>query len=398
MSVTSPSDVYYDPYDVEIDADPYPVYRRLREEVPLYYNDRHDFFAVSRAEDVEAVLTDHETYISGRGAFLDFIRADVEMPPGLLIFEDPPAHSRHRRLLSRVFTPRRMAELEPQIRAYCARSLDPLLGSGQFDFVADLGAQVPMRTISMLLGIPESDQEAVRERSTGSMRTEPGQPMQVEEGFGDSGMFGEYIDWRATHPSDDLMTDMLRAEIEDETGTVRRLTREEILTYVSLVAGAGNETAARLIGWTGKVLADHPDQRRALVKDPLLIAAAIEEVLRFEPPGHNFARYVNKEVELHGTTVPKGSVLVFLIGSANRDDRRFDDGDRFDILRKPVKHFTFGYGIHYCLGAALARLEGQIALDEVLKRFPEWEIDHDNARMSSASVVRGWETLPAFIP
>ena len=167
---------------------------------------------------------------------------------------------------------------------------------------------------------------------------------------------------------------------------------------MSLVAGAGNETAARLIGWTGKAPADHPDQRRALAERPPPIAAAIEEVLRFEPPGHNFARYVNKEVELHGTTVPKGSVLVFLIGSANRDDRRFDDGDRFDILRKPVKHFTFGYGIHYCLGAALARLEGQIALDEVLKRFPEWEIDHDNARMSSASVVRGWETLPAFIP
>ncbi len=398
VSVTSPSDVYYDPYDVEIDADPYPVYRRLREEAPLYYNDRHDFFAVSRAEDVEAVLTDHQRYISGRGAFLDFIRADVEMPPGLLIFEDPPAHTRHRKLLSRVFTPRRMAELEPQIRSFCARSLDPLVGAGRFDFVADLGAQVPMRTISMLLGIPESDQEAVRERATGSMRTEPGQPMQVEEGFGDAAMFDEYINWRAQHPSDDLMTDMLQAEMEDETGRVRRLTREEILTYVSLVAGAGNETAARLIGWTGKVLADHPDQRRELVDDPALIPSAVEEVLRYEPPGHNFARYVGSDVELHGTTVPKGSVMVFLIASANRDERRYEDGDRFDILRKPVKHFTFGYGIHYCLGAALARLEGQIALHEVLKRFPEWEIDRDNAHMSSASVVRGWETLPAFIP
>jgi cytochrome P450 len=289
-----------------------------------------------------------------------------------------------------------MAELEPQIRAYCARSLDPIVGSGRFDFVADLGAQVPMRTISMLLGIPDSDQEAVRDETTGSMRTEPGQPMQIKT-VGNPETYAEYIEWRAKHPSDDLMTDLLAAEIEDETGTFRRLTREEILTYCGLIAGAGNETAARLIGWTGKVLADHPDQRRELVEDPLLIPAAIEEVLRYEPPGHNFARYVSRDVAFHETTVPEGSVLVFLIGSANRDDRRFEDGDRFDIHRKPVKHSTFGYGIHYCLGAALARLEGQIALDEVLKRFPEWEIDHDGAHMSSASIVRGWETLPAFI-
>jgi cytochrome P450/acetyl esterase/lipase len=392
----SGSDVYYDPYDVDIDADPYPVYQRLRAEAPLYYNERYDFFAVSRAEDVERVLTDHETFISGRGAFLDFIRAEIPMPPGMFIFEDPPTHTRHRKVVSRVFTPRRMAELEPQIRAHCARSLDPFVGSGRFDFVADLGAQVPMRTISMLLGIPESDQETVRDRTTGSMRTEPGQPMEIKE-VGSPEMYAEYIDWRAEHPSDDLMTDMLRAEFEDETGTVRRLTREEILTYCGLIASAGNETAGRLIGWMGKVLADHPDQRRELVEDPSLIPAAVEEVLRFEPPGHNFARYVSRDVELHGTTVPEGSVMLYLIGAANRDERRFPDGERFDIHRMPSKTLTFGYGIHYCLGAALARLEGRVVLEEVLKRFPEWEIDMGNAQLTSASVVRGWETLPAFV-
>ena len=395
--MTNKSDVYYDPYDVEIDADPYPIYRRLRAEAPLYYNERYDFFAISLAEDVERVLADHGTFISGRGAFLDFIRANLEMPPGMFIFEDPPSHTRHRKLLSHVFTPRRMAELEPQIRAYCARSLDRFVGSGRFDFVADFGAEVPMRTISMLLGIPESDQETVRDQATGSMRTEPGQPMRIEE-VGNPEMYAEYIDWRAEHPSDDLMTDMLRSEFEDESGKVRRLTREEILTYCTLIGSAGNETAARLIGWIGKVLADHPDQRRELAVDPSLIPSAVEEVLRFEPPGHNFARYVSKDVELHGTTVPEGSVMVFLIGAANRDERRFPNGENFDIHRTPVKYFTFGYGIHYCLGATLARLEGQIALDEILKRFPEWEIDIDNARLTSASVVRGWETLPALIP
>ncbi len=159
MPMTGTSDVYWDPYDVDIDADPYPVYRKLREESPLYYNERYDFYAVSRADDVERILNDHDTFSSARGAFLDFIRADITMPPGMFIFEDPPSHTRHRKVLSRVFTPRRMAELEPQVRAYCARSLDPFVGAGGFDFVADLGEQVPMRTISMLLGIPESDQE-----------------------------------------------------------------------------------------------------------------------------------------------------------------------------------------------------------------------------------------------
>jgi len=396
VPVTRASDVYYDPYDQEIDADPYPVYRRLRDEAPLYRNEHYDFYAVSRADDVERVLTDHETFISGRGAFLDFIRADIAMPPGILIFEDPPSHTRHRKVLARVFTPRRMAELEPQIRAYCARSLDPFVGARRFDFVADLGAQVPMRTISMLLGIPETDQERVRDRSTGSMRTEPGEPMQIEA-VGNPELYADYIDWRVEHPADDLMTALLNTEFEDETGALRHLTREEILTYCSLLGGAGNETAARLISWTGKVLADHPEQRRQLVEDPSLIPSAIEEILRFEPPGHNFARFVTKDTELHGTTVPKGSVMVVLLASANRDERRFVDGERFDIRRHIEKHFTFGYGIHYCLGAALARLEGQVVLDEILRRFPEWEIDTDNARLTSASVVRGWETLPAFI-
>jgi len=397
MPMTGTSDVYWDPYDVDIDADPYPVYRKLREESPLYYNERYDFYAVSRADDVERILNDHDTFSSARGAFLDFIRADITMPPGMFIFEDPPSHTRHRKVLSRVFTPRRMAELEPQVRAYCARSLDPLVGAGGFDFVADLGEQVPMRTISMLLGIPESDQEEVRDVSTGSMRTKPGEPMEIKQ-VGSPEMYADYIDWRAEHPSDDLMTALLNAEFEDETGTVRRLTRDEILIYCTLIASAGNETAGRLIGWTGKVLADHPDQRRELVEDRSLVPNAVEEILRFEPPGHNFARWVTEDVELHGTTVPKGSVIVVLLAAANRDERRFADGDRFDIHRGIEKHITFGYGIHYCLGAALARLEGKVVLDELLKRVPEWEIDVDNARLTSASVVRGWETLPAIIP
>jgi cytochrome P450 len=399
MATTTTDEVYYDPYDVEINADPYPVYRRLRDEAPLYGNEKHGFYALSRFEDVEGGLRDPKTYISGRGGIIELIKAGIEMPPGVLIFEDPPIHTIHRSLLSRVFTPKKMAALEPEIRAFCANCLDPLVGTGGFDFIADLGAQMPMRVIGMLLGIPDQDQEAVRDHVDATLRTREGEPMQVsQEGFISGEIFAEYIDWRAEHPSDDLMTELLQAEFEDETGTTRRLTRNEVLTYVTVVAGAGNETTTRLIGWTGKVLADHPAQRRELVEDPALIPNAIEELLRFESPAPHMARVVAHDVEVHGQTVEEGSIMLFLVGSGNRDDRRFPDGDRFDIHRQIGQQLTFGYGIHFCLGAALARLEGRIALEEVLARFPEWDVDIDAARLSPTSTVRGWETLPVRLP
>jgi len=398
VAAGSASDVYYDPYDVVIDADPYPVFRGLRDEAPLYYNDRHDFFALSRFEDVERCLLDAKTYISGRGGILELIKANIEIPSGVLIFEDPPVHTVHRGLLSGVFTPRRVAALEPKIRDFCARSLDPLVGAGRFDFVADLGAQMPMRTIGMLLGIPEQDQESIRDQVDAHLRTEAGQPMRTSAREVFSGeVFADYIAWRAEHPADDLMTELLQAEFEDEAGTTRRLTRGEILTYVMVVAGAGNETTTRLIGWTGKVLAEHPDQRRQLVEDRSLIPNAIEELLRFEPPAPHVGRYVARDVDLYGRTVPEGSVMLLLVGSANRDGRRFPDPDRFDIHRNIGQQLTFGYGIHFCLGAALARLEGRVALDEVLTRFPEWDVDWGSAKLAPTSTVRGWETLPVLI-
>jgi cytochrome P450 len=392
--VSASRDVYYDPYDVDLLADPYPAFRRLREEAPLYYNELHDFYAVSRFSDVERCLVDRDTFISGRGGILELIKANIEMPPGVVIFEDPPTHTIHRSLLSRVFTPKKVAALEPKIRELCVQCLDPFVGAGGFDMVADLGAQMPMRVIGMLLGIPEDDQQAIRDRVDRNLRTEAGQPMQVSENFVDGEQFAAYIDWRAEHPSDDIMTDLLNAEFEDETGTVRRLRRDELLTYITVVSGAGNETTTRLIGWAGKVLADHPDQRRELVEDPSLIPAAIEELLRFEPPAPYVGRYVNKDTEVQGQPLPAGSALLCLIGSANRDDRKHPDGDTFDIHRTSGSHLTFGYGPHFCLGAALARLEGRVALDEILKRFPEWDVDFDGATLAPTSTVRGWEHLP----
>jgi cytochrome P450 len=395
---TQAVDLRYDPWDVAINADPYPTFTRLRDEAPCYYNDEHDFYAVSRYDDVERGLVDKDTFISGRGGILELIKAGIEMPPGTLIFEDPPRHTIYRSLLSRVFTPKKMNALEPQIRAFCARSLDPLVGSGHFDFVRDLGAQMPVRVIGMLLGIPEADQDAVRDNADRNLRTKAGEQMDFSDGLDvGSEMFAEYVEWRAQHPSDDLMTDLLNAEFEDETGTVRRLTRDEILMYISVIAGAGSETTTRLIGWTGKVLADHPDQRRELVEGRSLVANAIEEILRYEPPAPHVGRFVARDTEFHGRTVPAGSAILMLVGAANRDERRWTGADRFDIHRNVGQHLTFGYGIHFCLGAALARVEGRVALDEVLTRFPEWEVDLDNARIASTSTVRGWEMLPTFV-
>jgi cytochrome P450 len=298
-----------------------------------------------------------------------------------------------------VFRPRAIADLEPKIREFCARSLDPLIGAGGFDFIADLGAQMPMRTIGMLLGIPEADQEQIRDQTNELLRMSgDGVVPELSMEFGEqqTAMFAEYVDWRADHPSDDLMTELIEAEFEDETGTRRRLTREEILGYVGLLAGAGNETTTRLIGWTGKVLGEHPDQRAALVDDPSLIPNAIEELLRFELPSPVQARYVTKDSEHYGRVVPAGSAILLLTGAANRDERKWPDADRFDVRRTIDRHLSFGYGVHFCLGASLARLEGRVALEEVLKRFPTWQVDTDNAVQARTSSVRGWERLPVF--
>lgn len=400
MSTMTGEAVYYDPYDEAIYADPYPVYRRMREEAPLYFNERYGFWALSRYDDVDAALVDHATFSSAQGDILEMITSGAPLPKGFFICEDPPLHTAHRGVLSRVFTPKKMNALEPDIRQFCARHLDPLVGADRFDFVRDLGAKMPIAVIGMLLGIPEQDQQAVREQGDARMRRESGKPKDYQgHNVADPTFFGEYIEWRARNPSDDLMTQLLHVEFADpSTGTERRLSREEILTFVNMLSNAGNETTNRLIGWMGKLLSDHPDQRRALADDPSLIPNAVEEVLRYEPPGHQTCRVTTREVEYYGQSIPAGSPVMLMLAAANRDSRAFPpDGDLFDMFRAhPRHHLTFGFGIHFCIGAALARLEGRIALEEVLRRFPDWTVASDGARLEAA-VVRGWATLPVVV-
>jgi cytochrome P450 len=391
-----PSDLYYDPYDIAIDADPYPTYRRLRDEAPLYYNERFDFWGLSRFADVEAALRDVKRLSSAKGDILEVVKADPVMPAGVFINEDPPPHTVHRALVSRAFTPKKMKALEDKVRAFCAACLDPLVGSDGFDFVLDLGAELPMRTIGMLVGIPDADQPSVRAEAQRNLRNRPGEPLPVSrDHYFDGNLFADYVAWREKNPSDDLITELLNVEFEDVSGTLRHLRKEEILIFLAVIAGAGVETTGRLFGWMGKILGEHPDHRREVAEDRSLIPNAIEELLRYEPPGPHVARYVTEDVGYHGRTMPAGSALLLMVASANRDERRFADPDRFDIHREIGQHVTFGHGAHYCLGAALARLEGRIALDEVLDRFPDWEIDMGNARRARTSTVRGWDSMPA---
>ena len=393
---TSQEPIWWDPFHND-DENPYLLFKRMRDECPLYYNEKHNFYALSRYEDCEKGLMDRETFVSKHGAVVEIIKSGMVSPSGWFIFTDPPVHPVWRALFNKTFTPKRMKLLEPQIRAFCARCLDPHIGSDRFDFVHDLGAELPMRVIGMLMGIPESDQETHRQRMDDQMRNDTyapkpitAQDLIVEE-------FSEYLDYRVKHPADDLMTELLNLEFTDEHGVHRKLERPEILTICHLFASAGNETTNRLIGFIGKLLGEHPDQRRQVHADRSLLFQTVEEVLRYESPAPNVARMNVRDVEFHGQTIPAGSAVAFITSSGNHDERMFEDPDTFNIHRDRKPHLTFGFGWHSCIGNPLARLEGEIALDEVLNRWRDWEVDYENVKFFNTSTVRGYDSMPVLL-
>lgn len=396
--------VYYDPFDFEIDDDPYPTWKRLRDETPLYFNDKYGFYALTRYDDVSAGLHNWDTFRSGKGTVLDIILSGMQVPPGLVLFEDPPLHDVHRKLLSRVFTPRRMVAIEPLARKFTTAALDALEDADRFDFIEHLGAWMPMRTIGTLLGIPEADHTVLRDGTDKFLALEQGEHQRPPSAqrrqvfiVPNYENIAEYVDWRADHPCDDLMSELIHVEFEDLDGTRRKLTRAEVLTYISTVMGAGSETTTRLIGFSGQLLGDNPDARRALASDHSLIPVAIEEVLRYQAPSPVQARYVEHDVTYYGDTVAAGSIMLLVNGAANRDERKFPEPDRFDVFRERNAHLSFGQGLHFCLGAALARMEARVAIEEVLKRWPNWDVDYAHATMAHTSSVRGWASLPVQI-
>lgn len=391
------SDIYWDPFDPSLRDDPYTLWRRLRDESPAYYNERFDFFVLSRFADVQAAHLDPKTYISSHGTTLELMGPDP-LPGNQIIFLDPPDHTRMRALVARAFTPKRIAALDDRVRSICNGLLDAQVGNSSFDYVQDFGAILPPTVISSLLGVPEADQEEMRHIVDRVFHIEDGVGMMNETAWKAIAAVDAYlvelIRERRANPCDDMLSALATAEITDDDGTVHRMSLEDAADFGKVLFIAGTETVARLIGWFGSVLDEHPDQRAELVADHSLIPNTVEELLRFEAPSPVQARWTTADVEIHDTAIPTGSRVVLLTGAAGRDDRKYPQPDRFDIHRKFDHHVSFGYGIHFCIGAALARTEARIAIEETLKRWPEWEVDRDRAELLYTSTVRGYNHLP----
>jgi cytochrome P450 len=402
IEMMQPDDLYWDPYDWELQTDPHPLWRRMREEAPLYRNDRYDFWALSRYHDVLDVLVDPARYSSAQGDIIEIIRAGINEFNASMLTEDPPLHDIHRRMVWRAFTPRAIQNVEDRVRGFAVQVLDELVGSGGFDFVTNYGARVPGMVIAGMLGVPDSDLEMIAELADAMLAVAPDQaPNDRSQNDAVARELGEYCleqaRERRKHPTDDIMSALVTLEFEDEHGVTRKLTDMEAAAYIHLLAVAGNETSARFSGWAGSTLAEYPDQRAKLVERPDLIANAFEEILRYESTGLAIARVTTEDVTWHGQVVPEGSAVVLCMASTGRDQRQYPDPDpdTLDVERKIERQLAFGFGIHVCLGASLARMEGRIIIEEALKRFPEWDVDWDNTAMvHTGSAVRGYAKLP----
>jgi cytochrome P450 len=395
---TLQSELYWDPFDQAFRASPYETWRRLRDDAPVWRNDRHDFWVLTRYEDVEAAHKDTATFLSGHGTILETMQP-APIPTTQIISMDPPAHTRMRALVSRAFTPRRMIEIEGRVRSICAALLDAQAGRSSFDYVQEFAAILPPTVISTMLGVPSSDLESLRREVELIFYLAPDEPafMNPTSRAAQQRAFQylvDQIEQRVRDPRDDLFTALAQAEVTDDDGTVHRLSPAEAADFSKLLFIAGTETVARLLGWAASVLDEHPDQRTELAADFSLIPNAVEELLRFEAPSPVNARWTARDIALHGVMIPAGSKVVLLTGSAGRDERKYESPDRFDIHRQFDHHVTFGHGIHFCLGAALARTEGRVAIEETLRRYPTWRVDRDRAVLLPSSTVRGYQYLP----
>ena len=379
----------YDPYAYEIHEDPYPTYTRLRAEAPAYYNPTLDFWALSRFQNVWEAIQDWDLYSSAEGVSLERGSGG----PPMIIAMDPPRQQKLRRLVSKAFTPRRVAALEPTIRALTRKHLEPLLATGACDFIQDFAAKLPMDAISTMMDVPESDQDQLRGWADTLLHREEGKADIPQAGLEAAGKlaryFGEDLARRRARPGDDLISALLDAEIDGE-----RLSDAEIVGFCFLLIIAGNETTTKMLGNAMTLLARHPDQRAWLLANPDGIAGAVEEVVRYDNSTQMLARVLTRDVALHGVTMPAGKKVLLLVGSANRDERSFERADQFDIRRREPNNLAFGHGIHVCLGASLARLEGRVALEEVLPRMPEYEIDAAGLVRVHSANVRGYSNVP----
>ena len=393
---TPPGELVYNPYAFAVHDDPYAVYARLRDEAPAYWNPDLRFWALSRFDDVLEAFRDFGTFSSPGGVALESRRDRSRERPAFeqMIEMDPPDHTVFRQLVSRVFTVRRMAEMEDEVRRIVAGYVDAVVERGEADLVADITSPFPMDVISAVLGISEADRPFLRRvadqvlvREDGSMQMPQGA---MEAMFEMVGYFQEDLDRRRTSRGVGLITDLLALEVDG-----RALTEPELLGFCVLLVIAGHETTTKLVSNAVEVLSRHPGQRDELVADPGLTPGAVEEVLRFHNSTQYMHRTVTRDHEMHGGQMHEGDSVLLLIGAANHDGREFGPtAEDFDLHRRPERHLAFGYGAHFCLGAALARLEGRVALEEVHRRLPDYEVDHDAKVRFHSSNVTGWASLP----
>jgi cytochrome P450 len=390
----------FDPFSEDFFNGAYNTYRRLRDEAPIYYNAKWDFWALTRYDDVAPATKDHETYSSAKGATLDMVQAhDDAIPvPKVIISMDPPEHQKMRKLVSKVFTPRAIAALERMVheKVYeCLESLDP----GSFDVVADFSALFPNEIITTMLGVPKEDRDQIRLWLDLLIERHPGEIATTKEGYEAATKTGLYyydlVQQRRARPEDDMISRLIETEIERD-GVVEKLTDVDITGFATMLGGAGAETVTKLVGNAMVAFADCPDQWQKLRDDRSKVPAAVEELLRYEAPSQYQVRTATRDVTYDGTTIPEGSAVLLVTGSATRDERVFEEPDRLNIDRERKMGFNlaFGYGIHSCLGAALSRMESRIALEALLDFIPEYEVDRSGLRRVAMSNVCGWSNVP----
>ncbi len=390
----------FDPFSDEYFNDPYDLYRRMRDESPVYFNEKYGFWALFRYDDVCAAHKDWQTFSSSHGVDLSTLNNDPEMIRSfrLIIMMDPPEHDRMRALVSRVFTPRAVGALEPMVREVIQSYLAPFDGADSFDAVQDFSGPFPVEIICRMLGVPEGDRQQIRHWLDLMLHRRPGEMDPTPEGLEaamEAGLyFLELAQERRRRPADDIISRLTEVEVDRGDGQMTGLDDAEIAGFLSLLGGAGAETVTKLVGNAAVLFHRNPDQYAKVVDDPAVVPRAVEEILRYFPPSQYQGRYSVKDSVYGGVTVPAGHPTILVTGSATRDERFFDRPDVFDIDRPTSLALGFGYGVHSCLGAALARMESRIALEELARRWPRLEIDEAACTRVQMSNVAGYSSVP----
>jgi len=391
----------FDPFSDTFFDNPYETYRWMREEAPVYRSDRWDFYALSRYEDVVAAHRDWETFSSAYGVTVDLLAMRQKMNTNMMIIMDPPEHDRLRKLVRTVFTRRAIDGLEPLVTKVIADFLDQLTGRESFDMVADFAALFPVEVISTMLGIPEGERQQIRLWTDEFLHREPNNPNATHDGVMASFAMHEYMLELARRkrraPDDLIVSRLVETTVEDEDGTLQRMSDDDIASFAVVLAAAGSETVTKLIG-NGVVAVDqNPDQWQLIIEDAKRIPGAVEEMLRLQPPSQYQGRFATRDVTLHGVTIPAGSPTLLITGAATRDPRVYDRPDVFDITRNSSTTLVFGYGVHSCIGSWLARLEGRAAFEQIRARWPSFTVERAGLRRVTMSNVAGYSHVPVRV-